>query len=84
VSQLVTVGLMLVRSTSRCIWLDRAGVEAVDWTAPAPGWCCCSLVLVADHAWSEVSAMAVAAAVSLYLQLVLKWDSDRPAISPTS
>ena len=30
------------------------------------------------NAWSEVSAMAVAAAVSLYLQLVLKWDSDRP------
>src|SRR5205823_2910916 len=29
-------------------------------------------------AWSEVSAMAVAAAVSLYLQIVLKWDSDRP------
>jgi hypothetical protein len=30
------------------------------------------------NAWSEVSAMAVAAAVSLYLQLVLKWDGDRP------
>ena len=30
------------------------------------------------NAWSEVSAMAVAAAVSLYLQIVLKWDSDRP------
>src|SRR6266850_1092696 len=30
------------------------------------------------NAWSEVSAMAVAAVVSLYLQLGLKWDSDRP------
>jgi Na+/proline symporter len=30
------------------------------------------------NAWSEVSAMAIAAAVSLYLQLVLKWDSDQP------
>ena len=30
------------------------------------------------NAWSEVSAMAVAAAVSLYLQIVLKWDGDRP------
>ncbi len=30
------------------------------------------------NAWSEVSAMAVAAAVSLFLQLGLNWDSDRP------
>ena len=30
------------------------------------------------NAWSEVSAMAIAAAVSLYLQIVLKWDSDQP------
>src|SRR5205085_5760700 len=30
------------------------------------------------NAWSEVSAMAVAAVVSLYLQIVLKWDSDQP------
>src|SRR5712672_3414107 len=30
------------------------------------------------NAWSEVSAMAVAAVVSLYLQLMLQWDSDRP------
>ena len=30
------------------------------------------------NAWSEVSAMAAAAAVSLFLQLVLKWDSDLP------
>jgi Na+/proline symporter len=30
------------------------------------------------NAWSEVSAMVTAAAVSLFLQLVLKWDSDRP------
>ena len=30
------------------------------------------------NAWSEVSAMITAAAVSLYLQLYLKWNSDRP------
>src|SRR5207253_5766615 len=30
------------------------------------------------NAWSEVSAMAAAAVVSLYLQVGLRWDSDRP------
>src|SRR5262249_10915736 len=30
------------------------------------------------NAWSEVSAMAVAAIVSLFLQIGLGWDSDRP------
>ncbi|PWT90961.1 MAG: sodium:proline symporter [Blastocatellia bacterium] len=30
------------------------------------------------NAWSEVSAMICAAIVSLFLQLVLKWDSDKP------
>jgi solute:Na+ symporter, SSS family len=30
------------------------------------------------NAWSEVTAMSVAAAVSLFLQLYLGWDSDRP------
>jgi Na+/proline symporter len=30
------------------------------------------------NAWSEVSAMITAAVVSLFLQLVLKWDSDKP------
>ncbi len=30
------------------------------------------------NAWSEVSAMIVAAAVSLYLQLHYRWESDRP------
>jgi solute:Na+ symporter, SSS family len=30
------------------------------------------------NAWSEVTAMAVAAAVSLFLQIYLGWDSDRP------
>ena len=30
------------------------------------------------NAWSEVSAMITAAIVSLFLQLVLKWDSDKP------
>jgi uncharacterized sodium:solute symporter family permease YidK len=30
------------------------------------------------NAWSEISAMAIAAIVSLVLQLVVKWDSGRP------
>ncbi len=30
------------------------------------------------NAWSEVTSMVVAAAVSLYLQVVIGWDSDRP------
>jgi Na+/proline symporter len=30
------------------------------------------------NAWSEVSAMITAAVVSLFLQLVWKWDSDKP------
>jgi SSS family solute:Na+ symporter len=30
------------------------------------------------NAWSEVSAMIAAAACSLFLQIYLKWDSDRP------
>jgi SSS family solute:Na+ symporter len=30
------------------------------------------------NAWSEVSAMIAAAVCSLFLQLYLKWDSDRP------
>ena len=30
------------------------------------------------NAWSEISAMIIAAVVSLVLQLYLKWDSDRP------
>jgi SSS family solute:Na+ symporter len=30
------------------------------------------------NAWSEVSAMICAAIVSLFLQVYLKWDSDRP------
>ena len=30
------------------------------------------------NAWSEVSAMITAAIVSLFLQLVWKWDSDKP------
>jgi solute:Na+ symporter, SSS family len=30
------------------------------------------------NAWSEVSAMIAAAVVSVFLQLVLKWDSDKP------
>jgi Na+/proline symporter len=30
------------------------------------------------NAWSEVSAMITAALVSIFLQVVLRWDSDRP------
>src|SRR5207244_12056689 len=30
------------------------------------------------NAWSEVSAMIAAGACSMFLQVYLKWDSDRP------
>lgn len=30
------------------------------------------------NAWSEVSAMITAAVISIFLQLVLRWDSDQP------
>ena len=80
VSQVVTVLLMLAS-----VWVtlhlsvDRAGMEAADRHRRRHG----TVLLLRwfwwrINAWSEVSAMASAAVVSLFLQLGLKWDSDRP------
>ena len=80
VSQLVTVALMLV---SIYVTLHLASIEQA-WKLLIVTVAGTGTVLLLRwfwwriNAWSEVSAMAIAAAVSLYLQLVLKWDSDRP------
>src|SRR5262249_33023273 len=80
VSQVVTVGLMLV---SIYVTLHLASIEQAWKLLIVTGAGTGTVLLLRwfwwrINAWSEVSAMAVAAAVSLYLQIVLKWDSDRP------
>ncbi|HKB12011.1 MAG TPA: sodium:solute symporter family protein [Vicinamibacterales bacterium] len=80
VSQAVTVGLMLV---SIYVTLHLASIEQAWKLLIVTGAGTGTVLLLRwlwwrINAWSEVSAMAVAAAVSLYLQIVLKWDSDRP------
>src|SRR5581483_8475132 len=80
VSQIVTVLLMLV---SVYVTLHLSSIEQA-WKLLIVTGAGTGLVLLLRwfwwriNAWSEVSAMAVAAAVSLYLQIALKWDSDRP------
>ena len=80
VSQLVTVALMLV---SIYVTLHLASIEQAWKLLIVTGAGTGTVLLLRwfwwrINAWSEVSAMAVAAAVSLYLQIVVKWDSDRP------
>jgi Na+/proline symporter len=80
VSQLVTVGLMLV---SIYVTLHLASIEQAWKLLIVTGAGTGGVLLLRwfwwrINAWSEVSAMTVAAAVSLYLQVALKWDSDRP------
>ena len=80
VSQVVTVGLMLV---SIYVTLHLASIEQAWKLLIVTGAGTGTVLLLRwfwwrINAWSEVSAMAVAAAVSLYLQLALKWDGDRP------
>jgi len=80
VSQLVTIGLMLV---SIYVTLHLASIEQAWKLLIVTGAGTGTVLLLRwfwwrINAWSEVSAMAVAAAVSLFLQIVLKWDSDRP------
>jgi solute:Na+ symporter, SSS family len=80
VSQAVTVGLMLV---SIYVTLHLASIEQAWKLLIVTGAGTGTVLLLRwfwwrINAWSEVSAMTVAAAVSLYLQLALKWDSDRP------
>jgi Na+/proline symporter len=80
VSQAVTIGLMLV---SIYVTLHLASIEQAWKLLIVTGAGTGTVLLLRwfwwrINAWSEVSAMAVAAAVSLYLQIVLKWDGDRP------
>ena len=81
VSQVVTVALMLV---SIYVTLHLASIEQAWKLLIVTGAGTGTVLLLRwfwwrINAWSEVSAMAVAAAVSLYLQLALKWDSDQAA-----
>ena len=80
VSQVVTVALMLV---SIYVTLHLASIEQAWKLLIVTGAGTGGVLLLRwfwwrINAWSEVSAMATAAVVSLYLQLALKWDSDRP------
>jgi SSS family solute:Na+ symporter len=80
VSQVVTLGLMVV---SIYVTLHLASIEQAWKLLIVTGAGTGTVLLLRwfwwrINAWSEVSAMAVAAVVSLYLQIVLKWDSDQP------
>jgi Na+/proline symporter len=80
VSQAVTILLMLV---SIWVTLHLASIEQAWKLLIVTGAGTGTVLLLRwfwwrINAWSEVSAMAVAAAVSLYLQIALKWDGDRP------
>jgi len=80
VSQIVTLGLMVV---SIYVTLHLASI-AQAWKLLIVTGAGTGTVLLLRwfwwriNAWSEVSAMAVAAIVSLYVQIVLKWDGDQP------
>ena len=80
VSQLVTVALMLA---SIYVTLHLASIEQAWKLLIVTGAGTGTVLLLRwfwwrINAWSEVSAMAVAAVVSLSLQIVWKWDGDRP------
>jgi Na+/proline symporter len=80
VSQVVTVLLMLA---SIWVTLHLASIEQAWKLLIVTGAGTGTVLLLRwfwwrINAWSEVSAMASAAVVSLFLQLGLKWDSDRP------
>jgi solute:Na+ symporter, SSS family len=79
-SQAVTVALMLV---SIYVTLHLASIEQAWKLLIVTGAGTGTVLLLRwfwwrINAWSEVAAMVVAAAVSLYLQLVVGWDGDRP------
>jgi uncharacterized sodium:solute symporter family permease YidK len=79
-SQAVTVGLMLV---SIYVTLHLASIEQAWKLLIVTGAGTGTVLLLRwfwwrINAWSEVAAMVAAAIVSLYLQLALGWDSDRP------
>ena len=80
VSQLVTVLLMIL---SICVTFYMESIGAA-WKLLLVTGAGTGLVLLLRwfwwriNAWSEVAAMIMAAACSLFLQLYLKWDSDNP------
>lgn len=79
-SQLVTIMLMII-SLIVTFYLDSIGSA---WKLLLVTGAGTGTVLLLRwfwwriNAWSEVSAMIAAAACSLFLQLYLKWDTDRP------
>jgi Na+/proline symporter len=80
VSQIVTLVLMVI---SIYVTLHLASIEQAWKLLIVTGAGTGTVLLLRwfwwrINAWSEVSAMAIAAVVSLYLQIVLKWDSDQP------
>jgi solute:Na+ symporter, SSS family len=80
VSQAVTVLLMVI---SIYVTLHLASIEQAWKLLIVTGAGTGTVLLLRwfwwrINAWSEVSAMAIAAAVSLFLQIGLKWDSDQP------
>ena len=80
ISQVVTVLLMMV---SIIVTLNLGSIEQA-WKLLLVTGAGTGTVLMLRwfwwriNAWSEVSAMAIAAAVSLFLQIGLKWNSDSP------
>jgi Na+/proline symporter len=80
VSQAVTVALMF---TSIYVTLHLSSIEQAWKLLIVTGAGTGTVLLLRwfwrrINAWSEVSAMIVAAVVSLFLQMAWKWDSDRP------
>jgi solute:Na+ symporter, SSS family len=80
VSQVVTVGLMIV---SIYVTLHLSSIEQAWKLLIVTGAGTGTVLLLRwfwwrINAWSEVSAMAVAAVVSLYLQIGLGWNGDDP------
>ncbi|HEY7290554.1 MAG TPA: sodium:solute symporter family protein [Vicinamibacterales bacterium] len=80
VSQVVTVALML---SSIYVTLHLASIEQAWKLLIVTGAGTGTVLLLRwfwwrINAWSEVSAMAAAALVSLYLQIIVGWDSDQP------
>jgi solute:Na+ symporter, SSS family len=80
ISQLVTI-LLMILSIAVTFYMDSIGAA---WKLLLVTGAGTGLVLLLRwfwwriNAWSEVSAMIMAAACSLFLQLYLKWDSDSP------
>jgi solute:Na+ symporter, SSS family len=79
-SQLVTMLLMLV---SAYVTLHLGSIERAWKLLLVTGGGTGTVLLLRwfwwrVNAWSEVSAMAIAAVVSIFLQVVVGWDTDQP------